>query len=86
MGTISVRVVPRSTRAAVEVGGDHVTLRVHAPAQDGRATEEARRALAAAVDVAPSRVTLRSGARSRRKVFDVQGMTSEVVRRRLGGG
>ena len=64
---------------------DQVAIRVHAPAESGRATEEARRALASALGIPPSWVALRSGARSRRKVFEVQGMASGDVLRRLGG-
>ncbi len=86
MGTVSVRVTPRSTRAGVAASGGQVAIRVHAPAEGGRATEEARRALASALGIPPSRVALASGARSRHKVFDVQGMASEEVLRRLGGG
>jgi uncharacterized protein YggU (UPF0235/DUF167 family) len=86
MGTVSVRVTPRSARAGVEASGEEVRVHVHAPPDAGRATEEARRALASALGVPQSRVVLRSGARSRRKMFEVQGMTSEEVLRRLAGG
>ncbi len=84
MGAVGVRVTPRATRPGVEVAGQDVVVRVRAPAAEGRATDEARRALAAALGVAPSRVALRSGARSRRKVFEVDGMTSQEAFRRLG--
>jgi hypothetical protein len=84
MGAVSVRVTPRSGRPGVEVDGQSVAIHVRAPAAEGRATDEARRALAVALGVAPSRVTLRSGARSRRKVFEVGGMTSQEALRRLG--
>ena len=86
MGTVSVRVTPRSSRADLSVAGDVVAIRVHAPAEGGRATEEARKALAAALGVAPSAVTLVSGARSRQKVFDVRGLAMEEVLARVGGG
>jgi uncharacterized protein YggU (UPF0235/DUF167 family) len=85
MGAVSVRVTPRSGRSGVEVAGGAVTIRVQAPPDGGRATQEARRVLADALGVAPSGVVLRSGARSRQKVFDVRGMTSEEALRRLRG-
>ena len=85
MGTISVRVTPRSARPGITVQDDQVAIHVPAPAEGGRATEEARRALASALGIPPSWVALRSGARSRRKVFEVQGMASGDVLRRLGG-
>jgi uncharacterized protein YggU (UPF0235/DUF167 family) len=84
MGSITVRVVPRSGRTAVEAGPHGVTVRVRAAPEGGRATEEARRAVAAAADVPPSAVRLRSGARSRAKVFEVEGVGAEELARRLG--
>lgn len=84
MGAVTVRVVPRSGRTAVEVGSDGIRVRVRAAPEAGRATEEARRALASALDVAPSAVRLVRGARSRAKVFDVDGLTADDLRVRLG--
>ena len=72
MATYSVRVVPRSRRTAVEAGeGGALTIRVRAAPEAGRATEEARRALAAHLGVPAGSVRLRAGTRSRRKVFEV---------------
>lgn len=84
MGAVTVRLVPRSGRTAVEVGSDGIRVRVRAAPEGGRATEEARRALASALDVAPSTVRLVRGARSRAKVFDVDGLTADDLRVRLG--
>jgi uncharacterized protein len=73
MATFTVRVVPRSGRTAVEEGSDgSLTIRVRAAPEQGRATLEAARALASWLRVPPSAVTLRTGARSRTKVFDVR--------------
>jgi uncharacterized protein YggU (UPF0235/DUF167 family) len=83
MGTVSVRVTPRSGRTSVETSGEDVVIRVRAPAAEGKATDEARRALAAALGLPPSRVALRAGARSRRKTFEVAGMSSDEIARRL---
>lgn len=83
MATVTVRVVPRAGRQEVRVVQGTVTVRVRAPAAEGQATEEARRTLAHAAGVAPSRVVLRSGARSRTKVFEVEGISAEEVLRRL---
>jgi uncharacterized protein YggU (UPF0235/DUF167 family) len=52
---------------------------------DGRATDEARRALAAALRLPPTALTLRSGATSSRKVFVVRGLAPTEVERRLRG-
>jgi hypothetical protein len=71
VATVTVRVIPRSSRPGVEQREDVVLIRVKAPPAEGRATEEARRRLAEHLGVAPSRVRLRSGAASRTKVFEV---------------
>ncbi|MFC0528843.1 DUF167 domain-containing protein [Phytohabitans kaempferiae] len=74
--SVPVRVKPGAARA--RVGGRHdgpygpaLVVAVHAPPVDGRATEAARRALADALGVRPAQVTLRSGAASRDKLFEV---------------
>ena len=84
MGSVTVRVLPRSGRRAVEVASGGVTVRVRAAPEGGRATEEARRALADALDVAPSRITLIRGATARLKTFEVDGLTADDLRVRLG--
>ena len=72
MTLISVRVVPRSGRTEVQVDDDGgLVVRVRAPAEGGRATAEAAGAIAAHLGVAPGAVRLRTGRRSRRKVFEV---------------
>lgn len=72
--TVAVRVKPGASRA--RVGGAHtgvlgpaLVVAVNAPPVDGRATEAVRRALADALGVRGSAVTLRSGAASRDKLF-----------------
>jgi uncharacterized protein YggU (UPF0235/DUF167 family) len=84
MGLVTVRVRPRASRTEVTADGREIRVSVRAPAEGGRATEEARRALADALGVPVSRVVLRRGARSRVKQFDVQPLSGEEVRIRLG--
>lgn len=79
---LGVVVRPRS-RPGVDVEADRVVVRVAAPPVEGRATEEARRLLARALGVAPSAVSLRSGPRSRSKLFLVAGLVPDEVRARL---
>jgi uncharacterized protein len=79
---VSIRVRPRSRPGlVVEQGG--LVISVSAPPEKGRATEEAWRALAAALDVPPTAVSLRTGAAARRKVFSVSGVAAAGARRRL---
>lgn len=69
---LTVRVHPRAKRTAV--GGSHdgaLVVRVTEPAVDGKATEAALAAVAAALGVRRRDVTLVSGATSRTKVLDV---------------
>ncbi len=83
MTRITVRVVPKSGRTAVEAGSEGVVVRVRATPEGGKATEEARRALADALGVPPSRVRLSTGARSRIKVFEVVGLPEGELEVRL---
>jgi uncharacterized protein YggU (UPF0235/DUF167 family) len=85
MGAITVRVTPRSSKPGLEVRDGRVLIRVASPPMDGRATDEARRALAGALGLAPSRVRLRSGVSWRDKVFEVEGMAQDRALRLLGG-
>jgi uncharacterized protein YggU (UPF0235/DUF167 family) len=86
VGTLSGQVTPRAGRTEVTASGRVVLIRVKAPAVEGRATDEARHALAAALGIAPSRVRLRTGARARHKLFELDGLSSEEALRRLGAG
>jgi uncharacterized protein len=79
---VAVRVRPRA-RPGLEVTDGGLVIRVAAVPEKGRATEEARRALASALGVAPSAVTLRSGAAARRKTFLVEGLSTTEARARL---
>jgi uncharacterized protein len=79
---VTVRVRPRS-RPGIAVDEAGLLIRVAAPAVEGRATEAARTALADALRVAPNRVVLRRGERSRTKVFLVRDMNAEEVASRL---
>ena len=83
---VAVRVKPGSARARVGGRfdgpyGPALVIAVHTPATEGRATEAARQALAKALGVRPSAVTLRSGAASRDKLFVVAGPAQAIAAR-----
>ena len=78
-----MRVVPRSGNTRVEATREGIVVRVRAALEGGRATEEARKALAAAFGTPSSEVTLRRGRRSREKVFEVARLTKEQALQRL---
>jgi uncharacterized protein YggU (UPF0235/DUF167 family) len=69
----------------VEASTGGIVVRVRAAPEGGRATEEARRALAVALGTPASAVTLGRGRRSREKVFEVAEMTEEQALQRLRG-
>lgn len=66
---IAVRVTPNARRPGLEVNGGTIRIAVTVIPEDGRATEAARDALAKALGVAKTRLTLIRGAKSRDKVF-----------------
>lgn len=70
---ITVRVTPQSRTPGVEQTPDGTyRIAVTAPAEHGRATDAARRALAAHLKVPPSRLSLLMGAAARTKVFELR--------------
>lgn len=79
-----MHVLPRSGRTEI-VGrhGDALKVRVAAPPVDGEATDAARAALAAALGVAPTAVTIVGGARSRLKRLRVAGVDVAAADRLL---
>lgn len=83
---ITVRLTPRGGRDAIDGwDGDLLRVRVAAAPVDGKANDALLRLLAKALGIAPSRVTLASGAQARVKTVDVDGMTADGVRAALGG-
>jgi uncharacterized protein YggU (UPF0235/DUF167 family) len=67
--SIAVRVTPRAAADRIVEEGGRIRIAVTAPPEGGRATDAARRLLAGALGVAPSRLRLLSGAAARDKVF-----------------
>jgi uncharacterized protein YggU (UPF0235/DUF167 family) len=82
---IAVRVRPRSRPGVRAVDGSVVVGVASAPVE-GKATEEARRALAVALNLPRSAVLLHRGAASRQKVFLALGVTASEAVSRLGLG
>jgi uncharacterized protein len=83
--TISVRVRPGADRNEVgEVLDGVVLVQVVAPAHEGRANRALCRVLAEFLGVAPSRVVIVRGQRSREKLVEVGGIDQATVDRALG--
>ncbi len=77
---IELRVQARARREELVRGGHGGLLaRVPAPALEGRANDAVCRLLARRLGVAPSRVTIVRGLRSRDKVVQVEGVEQATV-------
>jgi len=84
---LRLRVAPGARRSEI-VGrhGDAWRVRVTAPPDRGRANEEVLEVLAAALDVRPRQLRLVSGASSRDKVVELEGIDAIEAERRLEHG
>ena len=82
----AVQVQPRASRTEiVGVHGDALKVRVAAPPVDGAANEELSRHLAKQLGIAASAVQVVGGATGRRKIVQVEGITTDQARTRLLG-
>ncbi len=81
---LRVHVRPGSSKPGIGgFHGDAVCVRVRARPTDGAANRELLSVLAEALAVAPSAVSVASGAHSRAKQVRVDGLSVEIVRIRL---
>lgn len=69
---LTVRVHPRASHAKAAWSGDVLEVWVSAPPVEGAANQAVIEAVARELGVRPHAVRLRSGARSRTKVFEVR--------------
>ncbi len=84
MARIAVKVHPRAKRSAITGRfGDAWKLDLAAPPVDGKANEECVRFFAELMVVPRSRVRIVSGASSRMKVVEVEGLAQEEMERRM---
>ena len=82
--TLSVRVQPRASRNEVAgLVGDTLKIKLTAPPVEGEANAACLKFLADLLDLAPSRLAIIQGARSRNKVIRITGLTKNEVHARL---
>jgi uncharacterized protein (TIGR00251 family) len=73
---LHVHVTPKASRDEIaERRGGELRLKVTAPPEDGKANEAVRKLLAKRLGVAKSSVTVVSGASSRHKVIEIDGVS-----------
>ena len=80
---MSPRALPRDELAGFRDDGV-LLARISAPPVDGRANDALCRLIAKAAGVAPSRVAVVRGERSRDKVVRVEGVDADALRAALG--
>jgi uncharacterized protein len=80
---IAVRVLPRSSRDAIEAVDDagELHVRVAAPPADGAANAAVTRLVARSLGLPRSAVVLERGGASRHKRLRLEGISAEAVRR-----
>jgi len=82
--TLSVLVQPRASRNEVaSLVGDRLKVRLTASPVEGEANDACLAFLAKLLDLAPSRLAIIQGARSRTKLIRITGLTQDEVRARL---
>ncbi|MCX5861437.1 MAG: DUF167 domain-containing protein [Desulfomonile sp.] len=83
--TISVRVIPNSSRNAVAFDTpDHLAVKLTSPPVQGRANRHLVKFLGKKLGVPPSAMEIIAGSLSRQKTILVRGINLEAVLSRLG--
>jgi uncharacterized protein (TIGR00251 family) len=83
---LAVRVTPRASRDEVAGwSGDELEVRVVAPPDGGKANAAVCSAVARAIGLPKSRVSVRRGSTSRHKVLEITGLDGEAVSAALRG-
>ena len=79
---LSVRAVPRSSRAGIDgVAGDALKVRIRSAPVDGKANKELVEVLADAFGIPKSAVTIKGGETSRLKRIVLRGVRKDQVER-----
>ena len=81
--TLVVRVKPNAKKPGISLDGDTVEIRVRALPIEGRANDAVRDALAEALGIPRSRITLARGARSKAKAWTIEGLSRAAAFERL---
>jgi uncharacterized protein len=78
------RVHPNARKDAVEgIREDGLAIRLNAPAVEGKANKALQRYLSDLLDIAKTRIEIRSGEKGRTKVLALRGITPEQVKEKI---
>ena len=81
---LKVRVIPNAKKTEFTGSrGDEIVLRLNAPAVDDKANKAAVEFLSRFFDVSRSAVLITGGERSRHKIFEIVGLKSDDLERKL---
>jgi uncharacterized protein YggU (UPF0235/DUF167 family) len=81
--TLVVRVKPNAKKPGIALDGETVEIRVRALPIEGRANDAVRDALAEALGIPRSRITLARGAHSKAKAWTIEGLSRAATFERL---
>ncbi len=80
---INVRVIPRSSRNAIEWEDGALKVRLTAPPVDGAANEALLALLAQHLGLAKREVQIVHGATGRHKTVEIKGLTAEEIEQKI---
>lgn len=81
---INVRVIPRSSQSVLEWEQGAIKARLKAPPVDGAANKALIELLAERLAVPRRAITIVRGATSRQKMVEIEGVTVEEVKQKIG--
>jgi uncharacterized protein len=80
---LNVRVIPRSSKNALEWEQEALKVRLTAPPVDGAANEALIALLADRLGLPKLNISIVRGATGRQKIVEIMGMTAEAVEQKL---
>lgn len=84
MARLEVKVIPKSGRSEIKMHGSSLKVWLKSAPEKGRANEELRRILAIFLKIPVSAIAVAVGATSRKKLVDIEGISVEEIRQKLG--
>ncbi len=83
MGTIKVKVVPKSSRNAILKENDLIKIKLTSPAEKGKANKQLIELLSKKLNIPKSNIKIVSGEHSRDKSISIDGLSEDEILKRL---